>query len=353
MNNNDFMNMFDKFDSNNDDKKITDIKNIPSSNSINNSIEIQRDYPKTLFDIKAKLEELRLLRDSVSGKDFSIKDEINELTSYLSEGIHLDEIFYHREIMDSIITLIGPYGFDKDFVLDNLSNMTGKVCPMEFLGTGRAQALRTYIDMDIDFFEYDENGRVVGVPDSKKDFYKYVVTHEFFHKLSSYKNGYDDVMVMGDALLEGFTDMFAHLASGNNTDKSDLYDFPVQVCSMFAEMIGMEKVLDDYINKTGNFPNLKNLFMECNLDESRFSEFRGILDSVISGVSRDKKSGISPSEWGITEKNSSLDFLRDNIIIPYCQNHPDKVEGILDKFNSLFNDMGYSCSREDIKTSQK
>ena len=37
----------------------------------------------------------------------------------------------------------------------------------------------------------------------------------------------------------------------------------------------------------------------------------------------------------------------------YCKNNPDKAEGVLNKFNSLFNDMGYSCSMDDVKTSTK
>lgn len=329
-------------------------KDLSSFEDANNSFSFEMKRPLTLFDIKEKLEELKKLREGVKDKDFGIKDEENEIVSYLKAGIKLDSIPNHEEVMEGISAFLSQYGYDRDsFVFDNLKDMVGNVCPMSLLGIGKAQALRTYIDLDIDFFDYDEEGKVIGVSPSKKDLFKYIVSHEFFHKLSSFKNGHDDVIVLGDALLEGFTDMFAHIVSGNYTDKSDLYDFPVRVCEMFTEMMGMDSVLDDYIKETGRFPKLRNLFSACGLDNEGFMEFRSGLDSVISGVSRDRESGLPKEEWGRDEKNRSLDFLRDNIVIPYCQNNPGKVDSVLSRFNELFQDMGYSCSIEDIKSDKK
>ena len=58
-------------------------------------------------------------------------------------------------------------------------------------------------------------------------------------------------MVAGDALIEGFTDYFAKLALGGSKIESDLYSFPVSVCEMFTEIIGIDKSLDDYVRHTG------------------------------------------------------------------------------------------------------
>lgn len=318
-----------------------------------NSNLVERKHPKNLLEIKKTLEEVKELRLKQTGKEFLLKDEETELISFLSSGIVLEEIPYHQEVMEGISAFLSSFGYDRDFVFDNLKDMEGHVCPLDFLGTGKAQALRDHIDLDIDFFKYDEEGNVVGVSDDKKDLFRHVVIHEFFHKLSSYKKGHPNIMVGGDALLEGFTDLFARLVSGNKKDNSDLYEIPTRVCEMFAEMMGMDKALEDYIKETGKFPNLRGLFNECGLTEESFMEFRMNLDSIVPGVSRDKKKGLSKEEWALDEKTKSIDFLRDNIIIPYCRKNPEKAERLLNKFNNLFEDMGYSCSMEDVKGDKK
>lgn len=314
---------------------------------------IEKKHPKTLFEIRDALEKLKELREVTDFNDRIFnKDKDIELTSFLSSGIVLDEIPEHNNFINCISSFLEKNGFSRDFVVDNLSAMEGHVIPLDFLYGGKAQALRNHIDFDLDFFDYDEEGKVIGVSEDKKELYRHVVVHEFFHKLSSYKNGHNDVMVQGDALLEGFTDLFTKLALGDKVE-SDLYGFPVKVCEMFLEMMGQSKVLDDYINHTGEFPNLKSFFGECGLGKDDFLTFRVGLDSVIKGVVRDKKEGVSREEWGLQEKTSSLDYLRDNIVIPYCRNNPDKAERIISKFNSLFESMDYSCSMEDVKGDKK
>ena len=328
------------------------LKDLDTSSDIDNSNANLIDVvnPKNIFEIRDALEMLRELE--MSKDDYSNKDKINEIRSFLLAGIVLDEIPYHDEFIHEISSFLSNNGISSDFVLDNLKDMEGHVLPVEYLVGGKAQALRNHIDLELDFFDYDEEGKVIGVSEEKRELYRHVVVHEFFHKLSSYKNGHRDVMVFGDALLEGFTDYFTKRVL-NDSIESDLYGLPVKVCDLFTEIIGIDKTLDDYINNTGEFPNLKNLFGECGIDHNGFMEFSSCLSSVISGVNRDKKTDLPKSEWGRDEKVSSLDFLRENIVIPYCRNNPDKAESILNKFNNLFNDMGYSCSMEDVKSTKK
>ena len=327
-------------------------KDLDTSSDIDNSNDnlIEVVNPKNIFEIRDALEMLRELE--VNEKDFSNKDKINEIRSFLTSGIILEEIPYHDDFIHGISEILCSNGFSLDFVVDNLKDMKGHVLPVEYLYGGKAQALRSHIDLELDFFDYDEEGKVLGVSEDKRDLYRHVVVHEFFHKLSSYKNGSKDVIVLGDALLEGFTDYFTKMVL-NDSIESDLYGFPVKVCDLFTEILGVDKVLDDYINNTGEFPNLKTLFGECGIDREGFIDFSNGLSSVISGVSRDKKTDLPRSEWGREEKLSSLDYLRENIVIPYCKNNPEKAEGILNKFNTLFNDMGYSCSMDDVRTGQK
>jgi len=334
-------------------KKTISYKDYSSSVDNSNNNLIESKHPKNLFEIKEALERLKSLKKGAKGKAFLVKDEEIELRSLVSSGIVLDNVPHHDEIISLISNFLCSYGFDQSFVLDNLKNMEGHVLPVEFLYGGKAQSLRSHIDLELDFFDYDEEGKVIGVSEEKKDLYRHVVTHEFFHKLSSYKNGHRDIMVAGDVLLEGFTDLFTKLVLKESQIESDLYGFPVRICEMFTEIMGIDNVLDDYINHTGEFPKLKRLFNECGLGQEQFVEFGTVLSSVISGVSRDKKNDLSQQEWGIEEKNSSLDLLRNNIIIPYCRNNPDKAGNILNKFNNLFQDMGYSCSMEDVKEDKK
>jgi len=355
----------------NEDYLLKELTKIAASNNFNGKSDISHKsfgseaenvncnflevkHPKNLFEIREALEQLRLLRiNNKDKKDYIIQDKVTELTSFLLAGIVLDEIPRHREIIDKISSFLVENGFSEDFVIDNLRNMEGRVLPVEVLNGGKAQALRTHIDLEIDFFDYDSEGRVIGVNPEKEELYYHVVTHEFFHKLSSYKNGFNDALVAGDAFLEGYTDYFTKLALGGSKIESDLYGFPVKVCEMFTEIMGLDKSLDDYINHTGDFPNLKNLFSECGLDKESFLEFNSNLNSIIVGVRRDKLAGLSKEEWAKDEKMCTLEFLRNNIIIPYCRNNPTDADRILDKFNNLFSSSGYSCSIEDVNCEKK
>lgn len=46
-------------------------------------------------------------------------------------------------------------------------------------------------------------------------------------------------------------------------------------------------------------------------------------------------------------------LFRDSVIIPYCRSNPDKAGNILGRLNELFQDMGYSCSMDDVKDENK
>ena len=331
-------------------KSVSDSFNDTNTNS--NVVEVK--HPKTLFEMRDALERMKVLRKKrEESKVSTMDDEETELLGFLTSGIVLSEIPKHNEIMGAISSFLVSNGFDEEFVFDNLKNMEGRVLPVEVLNGGKAQALRDHIDLELDFFDFDSEGKVIGISKDKEELYRHVVTHEFFHKLSSYKNGNNDVMVAGDALIEGFTDYFAKLALGGSKIESDLYSFPVSVCEMFTEIIGIDKSLDDYVRHTGEFPNLKSLFLECGLDKESFSEFSTGLSSVIVSVRRDKEAGLPKSEWGKDEKMDTLSFLKENIIVPYCRNNPEQADRILNKFNNLFGASGYSCTMEEVNEDKK
>ena len=342
MNNDDLLSSIDNFfgkDSSNEkvDKDLKKVNGGVVDRGQNSNLKGETVHPKSLFEIRDALERLNKIKSSIGDdKDYTIRDDVNEITSFLFAGLIPDEFYMHQEIIESIVLFLGDYGFSDEFVIDNLKDMKCIVQPLEALQRIKGYALGDHIVLDLDFFDYDKDGKIVGINQNMQAMYQHVVTHEFFHKLSSFKNGYEEKAVMGDALLEGFTDYFTKLTIVDDKVESDLYGVPTRVCEMFAEIMGVDKTLDDYINHTREFPNLMNLFNECGLDQGSFLEFQGKLDSVITSVSSDKASGIPKELWGKDAKGESISFLRENIIIPYCRNNPDKAGRILDKFNTLF-----------------
>ena len=97
------------------------------------------------------------------------KDKINEIRSFLLAGIVLDGIPYHDDFIHEISSFLSNNGISSDFVLDNLKDMEGHVLPVEYLVGGKAQALRNHIDLELDFFDYDEEGKVIGVSEEKRE----------------------------------------------------------------------------------------------------------------------------------------------------------------------------------------
>lgn len=139
----------------------------------------------------------------------------------------------------------------------------------------------------------------------KKDFLHYTIAHGFFHKLSTSRLG---VPVNDDGPTEGLTDMLVHRVSGNDKDKSERYDFPVKVNEMLVEMIGLEIVVEDYIEHPGSFPKFKGLFDGLGAGDF-FDDFRGSLTFIVVRSAEDSKLGMAPKEFALREKCECLDFL--------------------------------------------
>ena len=115
-------------------------------------------------------------------------------------------------------------------------------------------------------------------------------------------------------------------------------------------MIGIENVVDDYLYHSENFPNLQKLFLECNCNE--FIIFRTIFDNVIKISDIEMRAGKTGC-LALKEKDICLNFITDNILLPYCQKNPDRANQILSKFNELFGVYGYVFSMDDIKSNNK
>lgn len=325
---------------------------------MNNDSLFERKYIKDKIEldrIQSRLEEISTTRSSLSTKDERImydlktKEEANELMSLIRNGIEVEDIPYKDEIIDNLYSFFGKYGLSKDSIVDMVSDIEFFVSDINLGYGGKLVQTCDRIGVDLSYASFDENGQFIGFRDGLKDFFMHTFTHEFLHKLSSKEDG-KNVVVLDDPIIEGFTDMFAHMVSGRREVSSDIYEFPEKVCELFTEMMGLERVVDDYLHHNQTRPNLHNLFLECGCED--FSLFNDLLSNVMNGVRRDKKNGVT-SCFALEEKDTCLAFLRDNILIPYCSKNSERSSEILDKFNSLFGQYGYTCSIEDIKESKK
>lgn len=310
-----------------------------TSNGEMNTIET-RERPKTLFDIERAVEEILSIRARKNNKDdLSLQEKENELWSYLSDGILIDELPLRDEVVSSISAFLGRFGYSDEFIDNGLGDISLFTSSIEVIHEGLLVSFGNKVGIDYKFLDFDQDGKFIGIKEDKKNFLLYTVAHEFFHKLSLFSSDRKDAM-MDDAFSEGITDMLAHIVSGNYSDKSDRYDFPVKVCTLFTEMIGMDKVLDDYLHNIDSLPNLVNMFQESELSEEEFRGFRNTLTSVISVSRQDSKDGKNPSEYALGPKSECLEFLQSNLLVSFCEKHPDKAPRVIQTFNELFKDYG-------------
>lgn len=192
-------------------------------------------------------------------------------------------------------------------------------------------------------------GEFEGFRNDIEDFLIHCLTHEFLHKLSSLDNDIP-VFCLEDPIIEGYTDMFAHLVSGKEMIRSDLYDFPEKLCILFTKMIGLEKTVNDYIYNNQTHPNLRNLFLECGCQD--FKYFYTLLSTTTKKIIAEKKAG-KTTDFALDEKTECLRFISENILIPYCTTHTDEAEYIFEQFNALFGEYGYNYNVENTITNNK
>jgi len=305
-----------------------------------------------LNDIKKKLKEIDFERKNISTKeermvyDFKTQDEVNGLMALIRNGIVLEDVPYREQIIDNLFSFFGKYGVSREKIVTSIDELEFFVSDIELGYGGKLVQTCNRMGIDVSYVKFLENGLFSGFKDGIDDFFIHTFTHEFLHKLSSKEDG-KDVVVLDDPIVEGYTDMFAHLVSGKTDVVSDLYSFPEKICMLFSEMMGIEKTVDDYLYHNQTHPNLHNLFLECGCED--FNLFKNSLSRVINTTISEKKEG-KTSDFALDEKNECLAFIRDRILILYCQNNNDKASSIITKFNELFEGSGYSFSMEDIQS---
>jgi hypothetical protein len=238
-----------------------------------------------------------------------LREKINELKRKLWAGIPLELNKLKDEITRDIFLYLEKYGYSRDFVIGNLEDVELYVSDVDIIAESKLVTVGNKIGIDSEFIDFDRKGNIIGIKDYYKLFLKYTLTHEFLHKISSNRKDKPAVAVLEDALIEGSTDMYAHLISENDIDKSNIYDFLVKVCIMLRRIVGNKEFLEDYIDNLPNWNNTRKVFGECGLTDDDFSNLYFSMNKVLAYT----KSGIDPE--GLNKlKEEIIVFIKNKLI---------------------------------------
>jgi hypothetical protein len=269
-------------------------------------------------------------------KSMELEDKITELKSFLTRGIPIncDEIKQHAQ--NTIIEHLEPFGYDSKFILEKLKNVQFYVTNEMLVSGGRLSAVGSNITINYDLCNFDENGKFLNFKNDEKDFINYVIMHELLHVCSTNTKR----LMANDSLAEGFTDMFARFMSKDPNNKSSRYDFLVRICTLLANVMGMENALSDYMNNLDTLPNTRKLFG----DEIAFLEFYAEMNNILS-MEIEKK---DPAKLYVAKVNL-IGKIKDNIFIPLLKSNIPNKEVYINLFNNLFSEFEITCNLAEIE----
>lgn len=303
---------------------------------------------ESLFNIIKNLEkQIEQISNDSSLDKFERKSRIenliqekNFLVIRFRKGISIEKPPIVDEIKENIILFLKQYGFNPDTFIKKIDSVQFCVTNERLISGGLMSTSSNKISIDYTLAEFDENGNFLGL--KVNSFIKYILTHELLHVCSmnldeKYKNG---------VWSEGYTDLLAHIISKNNNDKSENYDFPVKVFTLLTNLVGIKNTIEDYFFNLKTMPHLFNLFNQCGLDENDFWNFYRILDKTMPNGNKNLEE-IYNSKIDLIEK------IKHYIFIPYLKGLNDNKEYYINLFNNLFNDIGVSCSYEELNNSVK
>lgn len=290
-------------------------KNISNSNRyFSNVFELISAYNK----LKNLINQYKDTDDIFKRKELSI--EISNLkTKIMDGGIHINFDKYYEKISEIIFNYLKKFGYDKEFIEDEIKTTNTSIGFLEEFGSGKAYSGGYKISLDIKYASFDDDGNFIGIKDDKKDEVIHAVTHECFHLLSTGSKGVSTSI----GINEGMTEMFTCRVLGSNKFRSKSYDFSVRICELFVEMFGEDAVLDEYMNGKEQYKIIENIFDS----KEEFSTFKENLTRFI-------KEKDSPTIEN--DKKEFLETFRDKTLIPFCIKNPERCENIVNKFNYLF-----------------
>jgi len=268
-----------------------------------------------------------------------LNEEISFLKSRLLKGISIEQPYISKEIQKSIITFLEQHGFETKKFEEKIKKLRFYVTNERLSSNGLLATYSDKVAIDYSLVNFDENGNFIGLKKEKEDFIRYALTHEFLHVCSINSN----VSFKDDAISEGYTDLFAHVISGNNKDKSERYDYFVRVCTLFTNLVGIEGTVEDYFYNLETMPNLKKLFKKCGLQDEDYFEFYQLLNNIINlQIENENNENI------IKKKKNLINRIKEYILIPYLKTGIDNKENYLNLFNDLFKNFNISCYLDEV-----
>ena len=314
-------------------------------NTLNEDTNIQ-----TIFELKEYINKLMIIlkkREEIkNNKDIdyitkkitlnSLQNEENEIKSYILHGISIKDIDFKEVIIKIIINFLKTYNFTEEEIRANLSEIKLFTSDINLVYGGNLVTVGNNIGIDYEYVDFDKDGYYKSFKDNEIKFLQYTLTHEFFHKYSAFKKD-SRFCVNDDALSEGFTDMLALMATNAYEYKSQKYDFLVKICTLLTNIIGMNEILDDYINHIDSWPNLKNFFNKINLNETDFNKFHTRLNKILELTNQQANNKELIDIINI-KKQEIIIFIKEKILIPYLEKNTNKTEELSELFNSIFSE---------------
>lgn len=321
------------------------------------------DVDMTIFELRENIEKYKMLEieknkiqinDSIEKEDkksriMELRQIENNIFSNITNGVKIEGDVLIDEVIKITIDFLTKYGIPKEEIINNLSNIKWFTTDTILVHGGPFVNFGNSIGVDFKYVNFNEEGYFDSFKSEYYSFLKYVLVHELLHKCSIYKNYSKITSFSGDAMSEGCTDMLALMISGGNEYASKNYDFFVKIFSFFTILVGIENIVDDYINNIGKWPNLEKLFCHSGLSERDFLQFQVDLSALLQLTQNANKDSNLISE--LEEKQIQIiTFLKENILDKKVNTNTDYQNNLNKNFLHLFSNYNKGLSSTNGRT---
>lgn len=272
-----------------------------------------------------------------------LKDNENEIKSHIMDGILITDDSLKDKIINIILNFLKPYGYSEESIRLNLSDVNFVATNVSLVDGKLFNTAGNIVYIDYRFVSFDKDGYFKCFKEDNIPFLEYALTHEIFHICSAFRKDKKNISVKDDGLSEGFTDMFALMATGRYDCKSKNYDFLVKICTLLTNIVGIKNGLDDYINNIDSWNNIKSLFYQVGLNDDDFVKFHIEMSEILdltfnSNINTNLVSILKEKQRKLTE------FMYTKILIPFLNHSQVNDLELITLFDNLFVDYESSIS---------
>lgn len=276
------------------------------------------------------------------------RSEFETLRKLLLTGIPFKKNNVIDLIIQKILLFLVENGYSYEKYDEVINSTIFKISSIKTLtnSQGLAYSVGKNIVLDKSLAQFDEKGLLKGLNEKEKEFLIYIITHELFHRISSFKKEKNSINIANSAISEGITEYLTELTTNyNGKNKSKTYEFIKNIIKILTDIIGIDKLLSDYLDNLGTYPNLTYLFLLNGLD---FKKFETLMDDTLN--KRYEHANINNIKAIETQ---ILLELKERIIIPYIRTNPEQSSKIINDFNCLFKEYNIVLNIDVITSNQK